>query len=157
MLTVLGDLARRAGALTRHADAHKSELERLIRSLDATLLEEPAIGPISAAKLLACDPHRLTGEAALARCNGTAPLQASSGKTQRHRLSRGGDRQANNAIHTITLSHSQHDPETRGGAAAPSRSVSAGLAGEGSSGPPGVRRSSPSTSSYDPIARIGGE
>lgn len=113
ILAVVRDLARRARELTTRANAHKNELERLIRSLDAELLDEPGVGPISAAKLLACDPHRLSSEAAFARCNGTAPLEASSGKTKRHRLSRGGDRQANNAIHTIALSRSQHDPETR--------------------------------------------
>jgi hypothetical protein len=113
ILDVLRDLARRARDLATRADGYKTTLDSLIRGLDATLLAEPGIGPISAAKLLVCDPHRLTGEAAFARCNGTAPLPASSGKTTRHRLSRGGDRQANNAIHTIALSRAQHDPETR--------------------------------------------
>ena len=49
-------------------------------------------------------PRRFKSEAAFARCNGTAPIPASSGKTVRHRLNRGGDRQVNNAIHTIALS-----------------------------------------------------
>lgn len=113
ILEVLRDLARRARDLTTHAEIHRAELERLIRALDHELLDEPGIEPISAAKLLACDPQRLNGEAAFARCNGTAPIQASSGKTIRHRLSRAGDRQANNAIHTIALSRAQHDPKTR--------------------------------------------
>jgi transposase len=84
-----------------------------VRSLDATLLDEPGIGPISAAKLLACDPSRFKHEAASARCNGTAPLPASSGKTVRHRLSRGGARQVNNAIHTIAVIRAKHQPQTR--------------------------------------------
>jgi transposase len=113
ILGVLRDLARRTRELQRNADAYKQTLETLIRGLDAALLNEPGIGPISAAKLLVCDPQRLTSEAAFARCNGTAPLPASSGKTIRHRLSRGGDRQANNAIHTIALTRSRCDPETR--------------------------------------------
>jgi transposase len=113
ILEVLRDLARRARDLQRHADGYKTQLDSLIRGLDADLLNEPGIGPISAAKLLVCDPHRLTGEAAFARCNGTAPLPASSGQTVRHRLSRGGDRQANNAIHTIALSRARCDPQTR--------------------------------------------
>jgi transposase len=50
---------------------------------------------------------------AFACCNGTAPQPASSGKTIRHRLSRGGDRQVNNALHTIALSRSIHHAETR--------------------------------------------
>jgi transposase len=113
ILEVLRDLARRARDLTTRADTHKATLDELIRGLDATLLDEPGIGPISAAKLLVCDPHRLKGEAAFARCNGTAPLPASSGQTTRHRLSRGGDRQANNAIHTIARSRALHDTQTR--------------------------------------------
>jgi transposase len=71
------------------------------------------VGPISAGKLLACNPRRFKSEAAFARCNGTAPLPASSGKTIRHRLSRGGDRQVNDALYTIALSRSIHHPETR--------------------------------------------
>lgn len=113
VLSVLRDLARRERALDEQTDRYKREIAALIRSLDATLLDEPGVGPISAGKLLACDPPRFTSEAAFARCNGTAPQPASSGKTVRHRLSRGGDRQVNNAIHTIALSRSIHHAETR--------------------------------------------
>jgi transposase len=113
ILGVLGDLARKARALDRQVDAYRRELTRLIDSLDSALLQEPGIGPISAAKLLVCDPCRFKSESAFARCNGTAPKPASSGKTIRHRLSRGGDRQANNALHTIALSRSLHDQRTR--------------------------------------------
>ncbi len=110
---VMRDLATRLRALAADAKRYEQQLATLIRSLDATLLDEPGIGPISAAKLFACDPSRFKHEAAFARCNGTAPLPASSGKTVRHRLSRGGDRQANNAIHTIALIRAKHQPETR--------------------------------------------
>jgi transposase len=113
VLTVLRDLARRSHELATLAAAYRKELETLIRALDAEFLNEPGVGPISAAKLLVCDPRRLSGEAAFARCNGTAPKPASSGKTIRYRLSRGGDRQANNALHTIALSRARHDPQTR--------------------------------------------
>jgi transposase len=113
ILGVLRDYARRARELAAQADAYQAELTRLIDSLDPTLLDEPGIGPISAAKLLASDPRRLKGEAAFARCNGTAPKPASSGQTIRHRLDRGGDRQANNAIHTIALNRSIYDKRTR--------------------------------------------
>ena len=94
ILGVLRDYARRARELAAQADAYECELTRLIRSLAPTLLDEPGVGPISAAKLLACDAGRLKGEAAFARCNGTAPKPASSGQTIRHRLDRGGDRQS---------------------------------------------------------------
>jgi transposase len=112
-LELLRDYAERAADLTRRADVYKATLGELVQSLDRELLNEPGIGPISAAKLLVCDPQRLSGEAAFARCNATAPLPASSGQTIRHRLSRGGDRQANNAIHTIALSRARCDPQTR--------------------------------------------
>jgi transposase len=89
------------------------DLAELISSLDPTLLQEYGVGPISAAKLLVCDPGRLKSEAAFARCNGTAPKPASSGQTIRYRLSRGGDRQANNALHTIARIRARHDEPTR--------------------------------------------
>ena len=110
---VMRDLAARSRALAADAKRYERELAELVRSLDNTLLDEPGIGPISAAKLFACDPARFNHEAAFARCNGTAPVPASSGKTVRHRLSRGGDRQVNNAIHTIALIRAKHQPETR--------------------------------------------
>jgi transposase len=113
VLGVLRDLARRSRALDKQADHYKLQITMLVTSLDTRLLEEPGVGPISAGKLLACDPARFTSEAAFARCNGTAPQPASSGKTIRHRLSRGGDRQINSAIHTIALSRSIHHPQTR--------------------------------------------
>ncbi len=113
MLQVLRDLARRAHAVDERADHYAHQITALIRSLDPTLLDEPGVGPITAAKLLACNPRRFRNEAAFARCNGTAPQPASSGKTTRHRLSRGDDRQINNAIYTIALSRSIHHPETR--------------------------------------------
>jgi transposase len=110
---VLRALARRVRALDTEINHYQREIARLVHSLDSTLLDEPGIGPISAGKLLACDPARFKSEAAFARANGTAPQPASSGRTVRHRLSRGGDRQVNNAIHMIALSRSLHHPETR--------------------------------------------
>jgi transposase len=113
VFTVLRDLARRTRELGNQAGAYERELKRLIESLDPTLLDEPGVGPISAAKLLASDPRRLKSEAAFARCNGTAPKPASSGQTIRHRLDRGGDRQANCALYTIALNRSVYDARTR--------------------------------------------
>ncbi len=113
ILEVLRDLARHHGLLMARARSYEQQLTELINSLDHDLLAQPGVGPISAAKLLISDPGRLKSEAAFARCNGTAPTPASSGKTIRYRLSRGGDRQANNALHTIALSRATHDPKTR--------------------------------------------
>jgi Transposase IS116/IS110/IS902 family len=89
---VMRDLAARSRAPAADARRYEHELAELVRSLVHTLLDEPGIGPISATKLLASDPARFKHEAAFARCNGTAPLPASSDKTVRHRLNRGGDR-----------------------------------------------------------------
>jgi transposase len=52
-------------------------------------------------------------EACFARLAGVAPLPASSGQATRHRLSRGGDRQLNRALHTIVLHRRQHEPTTK--------------------------------------------
>jgi len=57
-------------------------------------------------------PDRLHSEAAFAHLCGVAPIPASSGRTHRHRLNRGGDRAANNALHTITLCRLRYDPRT---------------------------------------------
>jgi transposase len=59
------------------------------------------------------NPDRLRSEAAFAHLCGVAPLPASSGKTQRHRLNRGGDRAANNALWRIAMTRLRYDPVTR--------------------------------------------
>ena len=59
------------------------------------------------------NPDRLHSDAALAHLCGISPLPASSGRTDRHRLNRGGDRAANNAVHTIVLTRMRIDPRTR--------------------------------------------
>ena len=59
------------------------------------------------------NPDRVHSEAAFAMLCGVAPLPASSGKTQRHRLNRGGDRQANRAIHVIATTRKRCDPRTQ--------------------------------------------
>ena len=72
------------------------------------------VGPISAAEILASwsHPGRLRHEACFARLAGVAPIPASSGQTNRHRLDRGGDRHLNRALHTIALSLARTDPHT---------------------------------------------
>lgn len=64
------------------------------------------VGPNTAAALLIAmgdNPERLHSEAAFAALCGVSPVEASSGKSQRRRLNRGGDRQANSALYTIVL------------------------------------------------------
>jgi hypothetical protein len=115
IVLVLRSLARRILAATEEAD----DLERVILAhVQATapkLLDEAGVGPIVAAQLIVTWSHkdRVRSEAAFARLAGVAPLPASSGQTIRHRLSRGGDRQLNRALHTVILHRRQHDPATR--------------------------------------------
>jgi transposase len=112
---VLRSLAGRIRAATVEADELKQEILGHVRALAPRLLDEPGVGPIVAAQLLVAWSHRgrLRSEAAFARLAGVAPVPASSGQTVRHRLSRGGDRQLNRALHTIVLHRRQHDPATQ--------------------------------------------
>jgi transposase len=112
---VLRSLARRIEAATLEAAELERELLGHVRALAPRLLDEPGVGPIVAAQLIVAWSHhgRLRSEAAFARLAGVAPIPASSGQTSRHRLSRGGDRQLNRALHTIVLHRRQHDPQTK--------------------------------------------
>jgi len=96
------------------------ELDRLIRDLlqqtAPKLIERPGIGIHSAAQPLitaAGNPDRLHSDAAFAALCGASPVEASSGQRQRHRLSRGGDHAANNALWTIANNRLIHDARTR--------------------------------------------
>jgi transposase len=112
---VLRSLAHRINAATLEAEQLERELFGHVRALAPTLLDEPGVGPIVAAQLIVSWSHRgrIRSEACFARLAGVAPIPASSGQTVRHRLSRGGDRQLNRALHTIALHRRQHDPATR--------------------------------------------
>ncbi|MCA1788614.1 MAG: IS110 family transposase, partial [Thioalkalivibrio sp.] len=80
------------------------------------LLALNGVGPDVAGQLLATtgdNPERLRSEAAFAHLCGVAPIPASSGRKDRHRLNRGGDRAANHALHTIVLCRMRWDPRTR--------------------------------------------
>ncbi|MFF1723175.1 transposase [Streptomyces sviceus] len=80
------------------------------------LLELYGVGPDTAAALLTAagdNPDRLASEASFAALCGASPVEASSGKTQRRRLNRGGDRQANSALYTIVIARLRWDTRTR--------------------------------------------
>jgi transposase len=111
----LRTLARRVQAATVEAAELEREIASHIRTLAPALLDEPGVGPIVAAQVIVSWSHhgRLRSEAAFARLAGVAPVPASSGQTIRYRLSRGGDRQLNRALHTIALHRRHHDPATR--------------------------------------------
>ena len=111
---------RTAARLWQRLDADVAELEAditaLVRQVAPALIELPGVGPITAAQLLISagdNPQRMHSEGAFAHLAGAAPIPASSGQTRRHRLSRGGDRQANNALHMIAVTRLGHDPRTR--------------------------------------------
>jgi transposase len=112
---VLRTLARRVQAATAEAAELEAEILAHVRALAAPLLDEPGVGPIVAAQLIVAWSHqgRVRSEAAFARLAGAAPIPASSGQTTRHRLSRGGDRQLNRALHTVILHRRLHDPATK--------------------------------------------
>jgi transposase len=114
-ILVLRSLARRIQAATGEAQELEREILNHVRALVPDLLDEPGVGPIVAAQLIITWSHRdrIDSEACFARLAGVAPLPASSGLTTRHRLSRGGDRQLNRALHTVILHRRQHDPTTR--------------------------------------------
>jgi transposase len=112
---VLRSLARRIVAATEEANEIEREILAHVRATAPQLLDEAGVGPIVAAQLIVTWSHkgRIRSEAAFARLAGVAPLPASSGQTIRHRLSRGGDRQLNRALHTVVLHRRHYDPATR--------------------------------------------
>ena len=95
-------------------DELNQELERRAATI-APALELPGCGAITAAKLLAeIGPiGRFQTDAQLARHSGVAPLQASSGRVQRHRLDRGGNRQLNCALYRIAITQARYHPQAR--------------------------------------------
>src|SRR5207302_6707420 len=107
------ELVGRCRTLTRTINALDCELQQRTRTLAPRLLQLPGCGPLSAAKLL-CEIgpiERFRSDAQLARHAGVAPLDASSGKHQRHRLDRGGNRQLNCALHRIAVTQGRvHAP-----------------------------------------------
>ena len=109
-------LARRWQHLDVEARDNDRHLTAIVRRVVPRLLQRPGIGPICAAQLLVTagdNPDRLHGEAAFAALCGASPVEHSSGKTQRHRLNRGGDRAANSALWAIANNRMIHDPKTR--------------------------------------------
>jgi len=120
LLTVLTQtlrlLARRWMGLAQELRDLDASLANLTKRAGQRLLAQFGVGPQTAATLLVSagdNPERLHSEAAMAALCGASPLQASSGKTNRHRLNRGGDRSANNALWTISLVRMRSEPRTR--------------------------------------------
>jgi len=113
-VTALKVLAERHRHLTGQIDQLITRIDPLVTAAHPALRAAYGVGPDTAAQLLITagnNPDRLTSEASFAALCGVAPVPASSGKTSRHRLSRGGDRAANNALYRIALVRmSNHTP-----------------------------------------------
>jgi transposase len=108
------DLIRRVRELTRAITDLYEQLAVLVRELAPQLLAEQGIGILIAAKLIGeiGGIQRFQTDAQVARMAGCAPIPVSSGRTDRHRLDRGGNRQLNHAFHMLALTRINHDPQT---------------------------------------------
>jgi transposase len=109
-------LAQRIQSLSTEIRELEKQLTAVITTHAPALLERHGVGPDSAATLLITvgdNPERLASEASLAALCGASPVEASSGKTERLRLNRGGDRQANAALYRVVLTRLRWDPHTR--------------------------------------------
>ncbi|MET9893104.1 IS110 family transposase [Streptomyces sp. NPDC006465] len=114
--TALRRLARRYQHLTKEITEADTELEPLAAQAAPTLVALPGVGTETAAQLLITagdNPDRLKSEASFAHRCAAAPVPASSGRTHRHRLNRGGDRRANHALHIIALVRMRYDTRTK--------------------------------------------
>jgi transposase len=114
--TTLRTLARRWQQLQAELDQLDLQLQELVTSAAPALLALPGVGVETAGQLLVTagdNPQRLRSEAAFAHLCGAAPIPASSGRADRHRLNRGGDRRANNALWRIALVRMRCHPPTK--------------------------------------------
>jgi transposase len=101
--------------LSQTIKALEAEIAQLVTRIAPQLLCEPGFGPLTAAKLVGeiAGAQRSDSDATLARAAGIAPIAVSSGKTDRHRLDRGGNRQINAAIHRVAATRARCHPQTR--------------------------------------------
>jgi transposase len=90
------------------------QLTGLVKQVAPQLLAEKGLGVLIAAKLIGeiAGIDRFTSDAQLARISGCAPIPVSSGRTDRHRLDPGGNRQLNHAFHMLALTKIMLDPQT---------------------------------------------
>lgn len=109
-------LSRRHRSLTDQISALDKTILLAVESACPSLLQLHGIGPDTASSLLTAigdNPDRLRTEGSFAHLCGVAPVAASSGKTVRHRLNRGGNRDANRALHVVALVRMSHDSRTK--------------------------------------------
>jgi transposase len=113
---VLHGLARRWRQLDEEIRTLTMQLEPLVRECAPALLDRPGVGPEVAAALLVAagdNPERLRNERSFAALCGVSPIDASSGRQRRHRLNRGGNRDANRALWVIAFVRWRMDPATK--------------------------------------------
>lgn len=100
--------------LTKQLDETTQVIRELASTFKTGLTTIPGVAELSAAELAEIgDVARFRTKAQFAMANGTAPLPASSGRTERHRLNRGGNRQLNRIIHFVALTQISRHPEGR--------------------------------------------
>jgi transposase len=113
----MASVARRHQALSAEIARLDAALEELVtRAAPQQFLARQGIAAQAASTLLITvgdNPERLRSEASFAALCGVSPVDASSGKQRRHRLNRGGDRQANSALWQIVMTRMSHDPRTK--------------------------------------------
>ena len=112
----LRSVARRYEALSEEIAELEVHLDRLVAQAAPELVALPGIGTENAATLLIVagdNPQRLGSEASFASLCGVSPIEASSGKVVRHRLNRGGNREANRALYMICLARMRRDHRTQ--------------------------------------------
>ena len=112
----MGALARRIQHLDTEIEGLDAHLKAILTTAHPQLLAAHGVGPETAGALLVAagdNPERLTSERSFAALCGASPVQASSGNTRRHRLNRGGDREANSALWRIVLVRMKTHPPTR--------------------------------------------
>ena len=109
------DALDRVDELEAAAVKLEKQIEVLVKASTTSLTTLVGVGAINAARILGevIDVSRLSGQAAFGALSGTAPVLASSGRTDRWRLNRGGNRQLNRAIHSMALTQSRCDPRAR--------------------------------------------
>jgi transposase len=108
------DELRRLRELTQAINALETEIAELVAHVAPQLLTEPGFGPLTAAKLVGeiAGADRFATDAKLAKSAGLAPIPVNSGRTDRHRLDRGGNRQINAAIHRAAVTRARCHQKT---------------------------------------------
>jgi transposase len=108
------DMIARVRELTRTITKLYQQLAGLVKQVAPQLLAEQGLGVLIAAKLIGeiAGIDRFTNDAQLARISGCAPIPVSSGRSDRHRLDPGGNRQLNQPFHMLALTKILHDPQT---------------------------------------------